>query len=177
MRKTSIGCLAVLLLSGAVAVAHEPGGRQGGRGAGGGRGGAAASVPGLPLQASNDRSIPITKEQLQQYFKEMDARKLAALRILEGSGGKFNTGIRRISEPETATSHPITVDFWVIVEGSGTITTGGKIVDGKIVGGVSHPLKVGDVEFIPPTLPHAVTQVNGSITLLNIRRDIDWPAK
>src|SRR5687767_3635303 len=99
MRRISIGICAVMLVCGAVSFAQE--GRQG-RGAGGGRGAAAESVPGLPLQASNDKSIPITKEQLQQYFKDMDARKLTALRILEGSGGKFNTGIRRISEPETA---------------------------------------------------------------------------
>ena len=173
MRRTSVGICAVLLALGAVSFAQGQG-----RGGGGGRGAAAPeNVPGLPMQASNDKSIPITKEQLQQYFKEMDARKLTALRVLEGSGGKFNTGIRRISEPETATSHPITVDFWVILEGTGTVTTGGKIENGKIVGGVSHPVKPGDVEFIPPTLPHALTQVNGTVTLLNVRWDIDWTAK
>jgi mannose-6-phosphate isomerase-like protein (cupin superfamily) len=65
----------------------------------------------------------------------------------------------------------------VVLDGSGTLTTGGKIVDGKIVGGESRPLKPGDVEFIPPTVPHGVSGVNGSITWLNIRWDVDWDKK
>jgi mannose-6-phosphate isomerase-like protein (cupin superfamily) len=92
-------------------------------------------------------------------------------------GGKFNVNIRRITNAETALVHPVTVDVWVIIEGSGTLTTGGRIEDGKIVGGTSHPLKVGDVEFIPAGLPHGVSGVNGNITWLNIRWDVDYAGK
>jgi len=123
-------------------------------------------------QAPTDHTVAIPKEKLAAYFKDMDAKKLATLRMIEG--GKYNVNIRRITNAETALVHPQTVDVWVVVEGSGTMTTGGRIIDGKIVGGQSHPLNPGDVEFIPPTVPHGVSGVNGSITWLNIRWDVDW---
>jgi mannose-6-phosphate isomerase-like protein (cupin superfamily) len=125
-------------------------------------------------QAPADRSVPIPKEQLGQYLKDMDARQLQTLRMIEG--GKYNVNIRRITNAETALVHPKTIDVWVVIDGSGTLTTGGTIKDGKIVGGQSHALKVGDVEFIPANLPHGVSGVNGNITWLNIRWDVDWPA-
>lgn len=123
-------------------------------------------------RAPTDRSVPIPKELLASYLKDMDAKQLATLRMVEG--GKYNVNIRRIRNAETALVHPTTVDVWVVLEGSGTITTGGRLENGKIVGGTSHPLKAGDVEFIPANLPHGVSGVNGSITWLNIRWDVDW---
>ena len=70
--------------------------------------------------------------------------------------------------------HPDTADVWVVTEGAGTLTTGGKLEGGKIVGGESHPIKVGDVEFIPAGVPHGVSGVTGSITWLNIRFDTNY---
>jgi mannose-6-phosphate isomerase-like protein (cupin superfamily) len=171
MRRTSTALMALTVICLVPMLSHAQGGRQGGRG------GAAATLPGLPQQATNERSVPISKEQLTQYLKDMDERKLSMVRVLEGAGGKYNLNIRRISEPEPAVAHAATADFWVVIEGSGTITTGGKIENGKIVGGVSRPIKTGDVELIPPTVAHAVTQVNGGVTYLNIRWDTDWPAR
>jgi uncharacterized RmlC-like cupin family protein len=55
-----------------------------------------------------------------------------------------------------------------------TLTTGGKLEKGKIVGGESHPIKPGDVEFIPASVPHGVSGVTGSITWLNIRFDTNY---
>ena len=143
-----------------------------------GTGTAAAQTAGGTViieQAPTDHAVAIPRETLAQYFKDMDAKKLQTLRMIEG--GKYNVNIRRITNAETALVHPITVDVWVVLDGTGTLTTGGTIVDGKIVGGESRPLKPGDVEFIPPTVPHGVSGVNGSITWLNIRWDVDWDKK
>ena len=166
MRNTAIGLLAVILAGGA-ALAQDARGRQGG---GAGDGGTV-----ILEQAPTDHAVAIPKEKLAQYMKDMDARKLATLRMIEG--GKFNVNVRRITNAETALVHPQTVDVWVVIEGSGTLTTGGTLVNGKIIGGESRPLKAGDVEFIPATVPHGVSGVNGSITWLNIRWDVDWDKK
>jgi len=104
----------------------------------------------------------------------MDAHKLSTLRMIEG--GKYNVNIRRITNAETALAHPNTIDLWVVLEGSGTMTTGGRIDAGKIVDGQSTPLNVGDVYFVPAGVPHGVSGVAGSITWLNVRWDVDWPA-
>jgi mannose-6-phosphate isomerase-like protein (cupin superfamily) len=158
MRTAAIALIGGAVLSSVLVLAQQPGG---------GRGGTT-----ILQQAPTDHSIPIPKEKLEQYLKDMDAKKLQTLRMIEG--GKFNVNIRRITNAETALIHPNTIDLWVVLEGSGTLTTGGKLENGKIVGGQMHPLKVGDVHFIPANLPHGVSGVKGSITWLNVRWDVDW---
>jgi mannose-6-phosphate isomerase-like protein (cupin superfamily) len=64
---------------------------------------------------------------------------------------------------------------WVVLEGGGTLTTGGVLEKGKILGGQSRPIKVGDVVYIPSGLPHGVSGVDKTITWLNVRWDTDWP--
>ena len=122
-------------------------------------------------KAPTDRAVSISLETLQRYYKDMDAKKQQTLRMLEG--GQYNVNIRRITASETALVHPKTVDVWVVTEGSGNLTTGGTIQNGKIVGGEAHRIKPGDVEFIPAGVPHGVSGVTGSITWLNIRFDSD----
>ena len=103
----------------------------------------------------------------------MDAKKLQTLRMIEG--GKYNVNIRRITAAETALVHPITADLWVVLEGGGTLTTGGVLEKGKINGGQSRPVKAGDIVYIPSGLPHGVSGVDKNITWLNVRWDTDWP--
>ena len=155
-----IATLGAVALSGVLAFA------QGGTGRGG-----TGTV--IIDQAPKDRSISIPKEKLAQYLKDMDAKKLQTLRMIEG--GKYNVNIRRITEAETALVHPITADLWVVLEGGGTLTTGGVLEKGKILGGQSRQVKVGDVVYIPSGLPHGVSGVSGNITWLNVRWDTDWP--
>jgi mannose-6-phosphate isomerase-like protein (cupin superfamily) len=158
MRKTAIWA-AFIVVGGSIGLA------QGGRG----QGGESRTV--ILEQAPKDHAIAIPKEKLAQYLKDMDAKKLQTLRMIEC--GKYNVNIRRITAAETALVHPITADLWLVLDGGGTITTGGKMENGKIVGGESHTLKVGDVEYIPAGLPHGVSGVTGNITWLNVRWDTD----
>ena len=160
MNVKAIATLGAVALSGIMALAQGDGGRGGGGG----------TV--ILEQAPKDHSIAIPKEKLAQYLKDMDAKKLQTLRMIEG--GKYNVNIRRITAAETALVHPITADLWVVLEGGGTLTTGGVLEKGKILGGQSRPIKVGDVVYIPSGLPHGVSGVNGNITWLNVRWDTDW---
>jgi mannose-6-phosphate isomerase-like protein (cupin superfamily) len=140
---------------------------------GGGRGPGAEGRTVILEQAPKDHSIAIPKEQLAQHLKDMDAKKLQTLRMIEG--GKYNVNIRRITAAETGLVHPITADLWVVLEGGGTLTTGGVLEKGKINGGQSRQIKAGDVVYIPSGLPHGVSGVNNTITWLNVRWDTDWP--
>lgn len=160
MRAKAVVTLVALLCVGSLMLAQ-------GRGQGGG--GTVIIEP-----APKDRSVAIPGEKLAGYLKDMDAKKLQTLRMLEG--GKYNVNIRRITAAETALVHPITADFWVVLEGGGTLTTGGVLEKGKILGGQTRPIKAGDVVYIPSGLPHGVSGVNGNITWLNVRWDTDWPA-
>jgi mannose-6-phosphate isomerase-like protein (cupin superfamily) len=168
MRERAIWA-AFVVVCGSIGLAQ--GGAQAPAGGGGGRGGEGRTV--ILEQAPKDHSIAIPKEKLAQHLKDMDAKKLQTLRMIEG--GKYNVNIRRITAAETGLVHPITADLWVVLEGGGTLTTGGVLENGKIVGGQSHPIKVGDVVYIPSGLPHGVSGVNNNITWLNVRWDTDWP--
>ncbi len=125
--------------------------------------------------APTDRSVPITKEQLAQFLKDVNVKDMTELRILEG--GKFNVNIRRVTTDDRALVHPTTADLWIVLQGAGMLTTGGRIEGGKIVGGKSHQIGVGDIEFIPASVAHAVTAVDGAFVWMNIRWDTDWAAR
>ena len=127
----------------------------------------------LAQQAPTDHAIAISGETLSQYLKDLDGQGLTALRIIEG--GKFNVNIHRITKAETAPVDPKTVDTWVVLEGGGTLTSGGTLEHGTIANGVSNPLKAGDVVFIPSGLAHGVSGVNGNLTWLSVRWDDDYP--
>jgi uncharacterized protein YjlB len=79
-----------------------------------------------------------------------------------------------------------------VMKGSGTLVTGGTVVNPKtraadsvevtredgpgvtgtaIQGGVNHQLKEGDVIVIPAGTPHWFSKINGSIVYLVIRID------
>ena len=124
-------------------------------------------------KAPEDKTVSIPLETLKGYYGDMDGKKLQTLRMLEG--GRYNVNIRRITAAETALVHPVTADVWVVTEGAAMLTTGGKLENGKIVGGETHAIKPGDVEFIPAGVPHGVSGVTGSITWLNIRFDTNYP--
>src|SRR5262245_34363705 len=160
---------AAIVVCGAVGLAQ--GGAQAPAGGGRGQGGEGRTV--ILEQAPKDHSIAIPKEKLAQYLKDMDAKKLQTLRMIEG--GKYNVNIRRITAAETGLVHPITADLWVVLEGGGTLTTGGVLEKGKILGGQSRPIKAGDIVYIPSGLPHGVSGVDSNITWLNVRWDTDWP--
>ena len=159
MRARAVVTLGAFLLGAAVMLAQ-------GRGQAGG--GLVVVEP-----APKDRSVAIPKETLAGYLKDMDAKKLQTLRMLEG--GKYNVNIRRIAAAETALVHPITADLWLVLEGGGTLTTGGVLEQGRILGGQTRQIKAGDVVYIPSGLPHGVSGVEGNITWLNVRWDTDWP--
>ena len=128
-------------------------------------------------EAPTDRAVRVSFAELNTIVGEMDRDQRTTVRLLEG--GSYNVNIRRIRGGETALSHPRTTDVYVVREGSGTLVTGGRIVDdqGRVVegqrgagitGGVEERIGVGDVVFIPAGVPHGIRETDG-ITWFNIR--------
>lgn len=167
--RTAVMAFAIVVAVSASMSLGQTGRAQGGNAPGAGRG---AAGPAILQQAPTDRAVSMSRETLAGYYKDMDAKKLQTLRMLEG--GRYNVNIRRITDAETGLVHPDTADVWVVTEGSGTLTTGGRLEGGKIIGGESHQIKAGDVEYIPAGVPHGVSRVSGSITWLNIRFDTNY---
>jgi len=130
-------------------------------------------------QAPLDRAVDFPTAEIDEIIAEMDAAGRVTTRLLEG--GSYNVNIRRISNAETALMHPRTTDVYVVREGSGTLVTGGQIVDEQgepvdgtrgaaIRGGSERVIGVGDVIYIPAGVPHGIRDTEG-ITWFNIRFD------
>jgi mannose-6-phosphate isomerase-like protein (cupin superfamily) len=69
-----------------------------------------------------------------------------------------------------AVAHPGFAELHHIIEGSGTLVTGGTIVDRKIQEGVARHLAKGDVVLVPSGVPHWYKDIDGtSITYLEVR--------
>jgi mannose-6-phosphate isomerase-like protein (cupin superfamily) len=88
--------------------------------------------------------------------------------------------------------HDDTAESYVVISGSGTLITGGTIVNGKrsgptdevttvlngpscggtMVGYTSRQIKVGDVIIIPEGVPHGFSAIPDHITYLSIRPDL-----
>jgi mannose-6-phosphate isomerase-like protein (cupin superfamily) len=175
MRIGKIGLFAVVMIGVcAAAFAQEPaarGGRGGGGGQGAGRGaGAGGGLVSMPVLMPEpaDQAVIFSAADLQKKYGEMEAAKAGAWRIVDGGTRTVNIRIGTNDAPQV---HPMTVEFWVIMRGTGTVTTGGKLVDGKIVGGTDQVVGPGDIIYVPATVPHGLVAAQ-PVTYVTTRYDI-----
>jgi mannose-6-phosphate isomerase-like protein (cupin superfamily) len=94
--------------------------------------------------------------------------------------------------PPGMIEHDDTVETYIVISGSGTLVTGGEILNGtrsgpdsevtKILNGpscsgrvvgdfVSRKLNVGDISVIPAGVPHGWTGITEEVTYLSVRPD------
>lgn len=131
--------------------------------------------------APKDKAMDLPLDLLQAVARDITAKGLITQRVLEG--GTFSVNVRHIAGAETALQHGKIAEVWVVREGTGTVATGGTLVDAQpgtapgelrgsgIRGGVERVIKTGDLVFIPPGVPHGIKE-STSITYLNIRFEI-----
>ena len=140
--------------------------------AGGTGRGAAAPPPPAPAPGSAGifRSNAELKAALARSIANGGAMASASITLTDEYRGSF---VRR-TEPNGAIVHPGNTELHYIVEGSGTVETGGTVVrrDGApatIEGGESHRVVPGDIIIIPAGSPHRYSQVVEPITYLEWR--------
>jgi mannose-6-phosphate isomerase-like protein (cupin superfamily) len=108
---------------------------------------------------------------LQNIWKDLEARKVLNKRVLEG--GTYSINIRIVTPTDAPLQHASSLDIWLVHEGSATAVTGGELLDVKkrpnsddaagtsIKGGLEQPLKAGDVLYVPPGVPHGFQDIQG----------------
>ena len=90
------------------------------------------------------------------------------------SGIAYRMAVDRRRPPQRAAAHATEGELWVIIDGAGEITTGGKIVETKtgetvnrsIAGGTVHKVKKGDFLVIPENVPHQVTAFTPELVMV-----------
>ena len=93
------------------------------------------------------------------------------------TGLGYRIAVDRRRTPQNANAHRTEAEVWAVIDGTGTITTGGKVVetkkDGKVVsraieGGVSQRVTKGDFVVIPEGVPHYITEASPHVIFIAI---------
>lgn len=93
------------------------------------------------------------------------------------TGLGYRIAVDRRRTPQNANAHRTEAEVWAVIDGTGTITTGGTVVetkkDGKVVsraikGGVSQRVTKGDFVMIPEGVPHYITEANPHVIFIAI---------
>ena len=130
----------------------------------------------------------ITKEQAAAVLKESIAKGTVDQPITasEVLGGKASVAMLHRRKPETsALIHDHVTETYYILEGSGTLVTGGTLGNAKPTdlsrvnagmsqtgarqGGESRKVRPGDIIIIPAGTPHSFSELDGPISYLVYR--------
>jgi len=96
---------------------------------------------------------------------------------------------RRMTGPQLAITHPRTVEYMIVIKGSGTLVTGGTLIpptidsdpypntnpnatirsDVGVKGGLARRIGPGDVVVNLPGTPHWLSQIDGAIDYFEIQ--------
>lgn len=95
-----------------------------------------------------------------------------------GRGEKWQANVVKRTRPQGGGAHELGTEVHHILEGAGTLVTGGRVVreradgPGTIEGGQSRRVAAGDVILIPANTPHWYKNVESSIRYLEVRFDL-----
>jgi mannose-6-phosphate isomerase-like protein (cupin superfamily) len=138
-------------------------------------------------------AVDVTAEAIKAFIDKLPQDRVSDLPIRVTDVGGYKVGVYGVFRPKAsvqqAIRHETTVtEIYYMLEGSGTLVTGGRIVDEKsagpspntkrlnfrgsrIEGGVSRRIGPGDVVIIPGRLPHWWSALDSDIRYLIYRPD------
>lgn len=144
-------------------------------------------------QAGPPPAVDITGAAITAFIDKLPKDRVSDLPIRVAEVGGYRVGVygvlRPKSVPGNAIRHQTTVtEIYYMLEGSGRLVTGGKIVNerstgnspntgrpnfagDRIEGGVSRTVVAGDVIIIPPNVPHWWSTLDTDIKYLIYRPD------
>ena len=149
----------------------------------------------LAVCAYSQTPIPatdVTAASIQTFVKGLprDAVNDRPIRVVDVGG--YHVGVYGVFRPKASQQQAIlhetkVTEVYQMMEGTGTLVTGGTIVDGKrtqaaaighssvtgprIEGGVSRHVVKGDIIIIPGGTPHWWSNLESDITYLIVRPD------
>ena len=158
-----------------------------------------AAVPDVPL-AQGEASAQASFVSLADIQATVNRSPQAGvnpqpnIRVVDAGG--YNVAVGAIHRPQTppgvAAVHFKVTEIYHVIDGGGTLVTGGTMLNAKprppdnesvrfedgpgasgtgIQGGVTRQIKAGDVVVIPAGVPHWFSAIDGSITYLVVRVD------
>jgi mannose-6-phosphate isomerase-like protein (cupin superfamily) len=151
---------------------------------------ALAQAPATPAEAvmkTFASSAEITALIAKAKAERKEGQAMVAERILSLAPYRATLEYRAALAP--ASVHEKDAELMVVLEGSGTITTGGTLIDEKrtnpanlsgsgIAGGTAQAFAKGDVIIVPEMVPHQTKPAEGGVIVLmtfHVPRPVGWP--
>ena len=132
----------------------------------------AAASPGAPATYKTNTELAAAIKKAAEARPDMSSANVK-------SSDRYQINVVRRGKAAGAIAHANGTELHHIMEGSGTLVTGGVIVrqtaeggTAVIQGGESRHVVKGDVILIPENTPHWYKDVDGSITYLEVRFNI-----
>ena len=132
-----------------------------------------------PAQAMTSLASSVDVAALAAKVKadRKEGQAMVAQPILRLAPYAVNLEYRVAAAP--ATVHQADAELFYVLDGSGTLVTGGKLIDEKrtnaenlsgtgIEGGTSRKIAKGDVVMVPENTPHWFSAIDGSLTLMSL---------
>ncbi len=129
-----------------------------------------------------DKASFVSHKEMKDIWKDLESKKVINKRVMEG--GNHSVNVRIVTDTAPSLVHGNSIDVWIVIEGSATAVTGGKLLNPKknpnagddtsgtdIEGGLEHELKAGDVEYVPAGIPHGFKNMKGFHAIL-VRSDL-----
>jgi mannose-6-phosphate isomerase-like protein (cupin superfamily) len=152
----------------------------------------------LPVMASAQNAGPppdlktfMASADIQGLIANAKSKPAAPLisQPIVGTGGYRASLEYRSGAPAPASIHDTEAELMVVVDGSGTITTGGTLVEGKrtnpanqsgssISGGKPQHVVKGDMLIVPQGVAHQIAADSGvAVVLMTFHVPSPWPGK
>src|ERR1044072_3932184 len=77
--------------------------------------------------AARDKATYFPNSDLQNVWKDLEAKQALNKRVLEG--GAYSINIRIVKPTDPPLLHAASLDIWLVSEGSATAVTGGKLLN------------------------------------------------
>jgi len=147
-------------------------------------------VAAVAAQSDRPERVPApTKEAKVWSAADVKARGMELLKTKANnysffSETAYNAELRNLTGKQPVLQHIKRGDFMVILEGGGTFTTGGELVNSKLQnpngdltaegskGGVNREVKAGDVVFVPPGVAHYFSNIPDHVLEILVRWDV-----
>jgi mannose-6-phosphate isomerase-like protein (cupin superfamily) len=138
----------------------------------------APEAPSAPAPRGTTATF-VSAADLDAALKKTTAANPAMSTARIDSHDQYRINIVRRGRPAGAIAHAVGTELHYIVEGSGTIVTGGTLVrpaadapqgtQASIEGGVTRKVVKGDAILIPENTPHWYSEIDGAIAYLEVR--------
>jgi mannose-6-phosphate isomerase-like protein (cupin superfamily) len=154
---------------------------------------AAAQTSTSPAQVAAPPALDVTAADVKAFIDALPKDRVSDLPIRVSDVGGYKVGVYGVFRPKTmpgdANLHDTTVsEIYVILEGTGTLVTGGSLVNPRsvgaspntnrqnmrgsgIAGGVTRKVGPGDTIVIPGRLPHWFSSLDTDLKYMIYRPD------